>query len=396
MSIFSKKQTSYLGVDIGAHGIKLTELKQSKGRPQLWTYGLAHEATDIHVGVQVKEKTTEDLLIDKNKVGVSASASDGDSTIDKVKASKMEQKVIADTYDVQAKKFGGWLKELIEQSNVTTKMATASLPVSYIFHTLLTLPETDPKELPKIVRAEVKKFLPRPIEEMQVTHQIIPQSDLEKKKKYYKVLVTAAPKFLITFYSKIFQYAGLQLVELETEAFALARAFVGKDKSTAMIVDIGAERTNFFIVDQGFPITQRSLQIGGNNFSEIIDKVLGVEKDMSDQIKNDVSNFGTNQVDVDLFSEPLDAMIKEIQYNFDVFLHQLGNENKRLEKIILTGGSCVIPAIRERLQKEFPMKVFIGDPWARVVYQQKLKPKLDSIGPRLAVTIGLAMRGILE
>lgn len=388
MAIFSKKQNSFLGVDIGAHGIKLTELKQSKGRPQLWTYGLAHEATDIHAGAKA-EKTTKDLLTEKNKSNI-------ENPVNETKNSKMEQQVIADTYDVQAKKFGGWLKELVEQSGTTTKFATASLPVSYIFHTLLTLPETDPKALPKIVSAEVKKFLPRPIEEMQVSHQIIPQSDLEKKKKYFRVLVTAAPKFLITFYSKIFQYAGLQLVELETEAFALSRALVGKDKSTAMIVDIGAERTNFFIVDQGLPITQRSLQIGGNDFGGIIDNVLGVEKHLSNQIKYDVANFGTGQIDINLFSEPLDAMIKEIQYNFDVFLHQLGNENKKPEKIILTGGSCVIPAIRERLQREFPMKVFIGDPWARVVYQQKLKQRLDTIGPRMSVTIGLAMRGILE
>ena len=384
MSIFSKKQSSFLGVDIGAHGIKLTELKQSKGRPQLWTYGYTHEETHIHDNA-VSVKTTDDLLVESGAMKRESKQDD-----------QLEKNTFYDTYDVQAKKFGGWLKQLVEQSNVTTKMATASLPVSYVFHTLLTLPQTETKELDHLVQAEIKKFLPRPIEEMQITHQVIPQSEMEKKKKYIRVLVTAAPKFLISFYSKIFQYAGLQLIELETEAFALARAFVGKDLSTVMIVDIGAERTNFFIVDEGLPMTHRSLQIGGNNFGQTIDDVLGVEKSISEQIKNDLVNFEANQININIFSEPLEAMIKEIQYNFDVFLHQLGNEGKKPEKIILTGGSCVIPAIKERLEKEFPLKVFIGDPWSRVVYQQKLKQRLDAIGPKMAVTIGLAMRGIVR
>ncbi len=369
MSLFQKKQTSYLGVDIGAHGIKLVEFKQSKNRPQLWTYGITHESTHIHAGAFGGNETNDATLTASGEHG--------------------------DTSDEQAKKFGLWLKDLVKKSKATTTTAIASLPVSYIFHTLVTLPESDKKRITQLVRAEVTKFLPRPIEEMQITHQVIPQTKIEKQKKYVRVLVTAAPKFLIQFYTKIFQYAGLQLTELETEAFALTRSFIGKDQSTAMIVDIGAERSNFFIIDQGLPMTTRSIQIGGNHFGKIIDNTLGIETAMSKQVKYDLSSFGPNKVDPTLFQEPLGAMIKEIQYNFDVFLRQVGNEGKRPEKIILTGGSAVIPAIQERLQKEFPMKVFIGDPWARVVYQERLKQRLDIIGPRMSVSIGLAMRNIL-
>ncbi|RKX90927.1 MAG: pilus assembly protein PilM, partial [Spirochaetes bacterium] len=40
------------------------------------------------------------------------------------------------------------------------------------------------------------------------------------------------------------------------------------------------------------------------------------------------------------------------------------------------------------------MRVYLGDPWARVIYPEDLKPVLDEIGPRFAVAIGLAMRDI--
>src|SRR3989338_2173928 len=59
MSIFGNKE-SYIGVDIGAGGIKLVELKKQKGRPQLWTYGIADEALDIHLP-EMPDKTVQDL-----------------------------------------------------------------------------------------------------------------------------------------------------------------------------------------------------------------------------------------------------------------------------------------------------------------------------------------------
>ena len=40
----------------------------------------------------------------------------------------------------------------------------------------------------------------------------------------------------------------------------------------------------------------------------------------------------------------------------------------------------------------FPLRVFVGDPWARVIYQDGLKSILGEIGPRMAVSIGLGLR----
>ena len=51
---------------------------------------------------------------------------------------------------------------------------------------------------------------------------------------------------------------------------------------------------------------------------------------------------------------------------------------------------------KEEIEKKFPLKVFVGDPWARTVYQDGLKQILDGLGPRMAVSIGLAMRNIVK
>ncbi len=376
MGIFSKTE-AYLGVDIGAHGIKLVELHKVKGRPQLWTYGIADQDLDIHLPT-IPEKTPEELLREKMILPEDAEK-------------KKKKEPTLD--DPRIDQYAALLKAILKKAKVTTHKATASLPVSYIFHAILTMPMIDKKEIEGVVKAEIQKMLSRPIEQMQIVHQIVP--DENKGSKYVRVLVTAAPKVLVQFYSAVFQHAGLELQELETEAFALERSLVGRDQATAMVVDIGAERTNFFIIDKGLPLTHRSITEGGNMVDELLSSNLGIDPALTGQVKRELSRV-KGKIDATIFRPVIEPIMKEIEYGFDLFLHQTGNEGKHPEKIILTGGSSVLPFFREEIQKKFPMRVFIGDPWARTVYQDGLRPILDSIGPRMSVAIGLALRNVVS
>ena len=375
MALLNKnKSESSLGVDIGAGGIKLLELRKSKGRPQLWTYALVDQPLDINIGDGEKNKSVEESM-----------ASDQE---------KKQKTLAPQIMDPRIAEYAKLLRLAVDSAHVTARHVTASLPVSQIFHAIVNLPMVNEKELGYHVEAKIKKMLSRPIEEMQVVHQIIP-GDPKEKDKSIKTLVTAAPKNIVKFYTDIFQKAGLQLNELETEAFALERSLVGMDKATVMIVDIGAERTNFFIIDQGFPVTHRSVQIGGNVLEAILQQKFGLDDKEIMTVKYDVTRLGMDKIPTELFARMIEPIVKEIQYSFDLFLHQTGNEGKRPEKIILTGGASVFPPIIQGIRQSFSMKVFVGDPWARVVYQQGLKGTLDKLGPRMSVSIGLALRGMI-
>ena len=91
----------------------------------------------------------------------------------------------------------------------------------------------------------------------------------------------------------------------------------------------------------------------------------------------------------------VDPIIKEIEVSFELYLRQTGNEGKRPEKIILTGGMGSLPFLAKHIQEKFKIKCYVGDAWARVVYQDGLKPVLREIGPRLSVAIGLALRNVV-
>ena len=46
MGLFGPKKQSYLGVDLGAGGVKVVELQNEKGRARLFTYAFTERSPD--------------------------------------------------------------------------------------------------------------------------------------------------------------------------------------------------------------------------------------------------------------------------------------------------------------------------------------------------------------
>lgn len=377
--MFWNKPKSFLGVDLGAGGVKMVQLRLEKNRPVLFTYGYTSSAQDVHRLFARPEKTVDDLR----------GAGQGE---------RVEQAIENPmTSEAQVDKYAGVIKAVCKTAKTQGNKAVVSLPVSAVFHAVVTLPVVKKEELLPMVQAEAKKLLPRPVEEMALDWQTL---SVDSAAKTQKILINAVPRELVSFYTRVFQKSGLILDSLEPESTALARALVGRDQSVCMIIDMGAERTNFFIIDQGAPITHHSIESGGNKMTAILRNALGVEDAVAEKIKFDLSEFClmpenkifTADKLLSLFAPVIDPIVKEIGYSFDLYLRQTGNENKRPEKIILTGGAALLPYLAEHLANQFKIKCYIGDPWARVVYQDGLRPVLRAVAPRMAVAIGLALR----
>ena len=361
------------------------ELRLEKKRPVLLTYGLTSGKQNIHKVAAGEEKNIANLLDKKNTANTPPSLpplkGEGDN-------------------DAQIEKYANIIKTVCKTSRIISKTAVVSLPVSSVFHAVVTLPVLKKDELDHIVKAEVRKLLPMPLEEMALDYQAL--SGLPEAKSQ-RVLVNAVPHRLIEFYSKVFQRAGLTLEALEPESTALARCLVGRDQAVAMVIDIGSERTNFFIIDQGMPITHQSIESGGDKIDKILQNILGVEPAVVEQTKYDLfdylsaggNNILSEQKWLDILMPVVDPIIKEIEVSLELYLRQTGNEGKRPEKIILTGGMALMPFLAKYIQEKFKIKCYVGDSWARVVYQEGLKPVLRQIGPRMSVAIGLALRNII-
>lgn len=376
MGLFGSKKISYIGVDLGAGGIKLVELQNEKGRGRLTTYGFNERSVDL-------QPTN---LIDDPKA-----------------AAEM-------------------LKKIVGKARTTTLKTIAGLPVASVFSAVITVPKGNEKEQRDAIEWQARKLIPVPLEEMVLDSKRIAapgapadgaKKDAKKtpppakdaagapkkdEKKNEQFLITGASKAMVQKYVTAFKMAGLELTSLETETFALIRSLVGKDRSRTMIVDMGAVRTNIIIVENGVPYVTRSLDMGGASFTKAMATTMGMDPAAAEKMKCDikaVSGLYPDDKLPKLFESTLAPMMTELQYSMNLYVNQNGgDEAKPIEKIILTGGSAGLPALAGHIAEKLGVRAYVGDPWARVVYPEELRPVLDEIGPRYAVALGLAMRDI--
>lgn len=348
MFLFRHK-TSYLGVDFGSAGLKAVELGIEHGKPKLITYGLTELPVDI---------------------------------VRNVSAEAQEAAITS-------------LRALVRQAHVTTTKAIAALPNFAVFTQIMDLPSMSSKDLAAAVRWEAKKIVPWPLEEMILDWKQLTPAEKKESSANSKVLLIAAPKNLVARYMEIFKQAGLSLLSLETEAFAVARSLMVSDVRSVMIVDFGAFTTDIAVVVDGVPVVNRSLDVGGNTLTQAIARSLNVNEQRAEQFKRDFGlalEAGSGNIPQTI-ANALSPVINEVKYLFDLYQ---GQGNEPIQKVVLTGGSAYLPSLPRFLQDLMKVPVYLGDPWHRVSYPVELKPALDEVGPAMVVAIGLALREIVS
>lgn len=360
MALFQRKQ-HFLGIDIGTSSIKAVELSNTGGHPKLETFGYVERSFDI-----IKSDNPQN------------------------------QSALA-----------GLLKQMLKQTRVTTQKVVAALPSFAVFTSIISLPTMSEKDLLAAIRWEAKKFVPMPLEDMILDWRIVKNQDQTQgkdasksadvkkgKARNVKILLTAAPKSLVRRYLTAFKAADLQLVSLETEAFALERSLIGNDPSPVLLIDIGASATDMSVIANGIPVLNRSIDVGGDALTRAIMNSLSIDHARAEQFKRD---FGmTHSTANDQIPKTLEfvvgSIINEVKYCLNLYQSQ---EPKPVEKIVLAGGSAFLASLPEYLTRILNTKVIIGDPWARIVCPAELQPMLQEIAPSFAVAIGLAMREIV-
>ncbi len=368
MALFGKRKAEtpgLIGVDIGAGGIKAVELIPEKNRVRLATYGFSE---------QKKYEENAPSLLD------------------------------------QPKEAAEILSKIVKEAGIKSHRANASLPSQSIFHAIITIPR--PKsvkdDIKPLIEAQVQKLSPLPLDQMilditVIDKDLLPKAEEKEQKeetlpessdRHIRVLVSGAPKDLVAKYVEIFKLAKLELISLETEAFALIRSLVGKDKARILIVDIGYRRTNITIVNKGIPYLHRSIQAGGENVTKMMAKQLGLTHEEAEQAKRDLS-LSENETSLPpALREAMMPILHEVKYALELYAAQNFHDHTSVEKIIVTGGSAQLPQIDQFLTEGLNINVYIGDPWARIATPSGLRSVLDEIGPRFSVAVGLAMKDL--
>lgn len=345
MGLFSKSDNSFLGVDIGDSSLKMVELQKKGKKIFLTNYAFSENVSDI------KFTKIEDIA-----------------------------------YLAKA------INKVRSESGIVAKRVTASLPTFAVFSSIITLSGVDKKNLTEAVLEEAKKVIPLPLEEMKIDFKVIPEgaNDKNRIQSNIRVFLTCSPRKVVRKYIDIFNQAGLELSYLETETFSLVRSLVGNDKSTIMIVEIGANSTDISIIRESIPVLNRSLEVCGTTITQALMEKLSLTFAQAEQFKIDLALSESSELPA-VITKTIAPIVSEIKYMLDFY--NMSNTTP-IEKIILSGGSSALHSLIPYLSDKLNIQVIIGDPFNRVTYAEELKPIIREVGPRLAVAVGLALRDI--
>jgi len=284
------------------------------------------------------------------------------------------------------------IKKLHQEAKITTKNVASALPEDQVFTRVITLPKLSEEELTSALKWEAEQYVPIPLSEVTLSHQILGEITQDTRQKT-EVLLVAAPNRLIDKLLKVLKTAGLNPISLETEILAMSRSLVAPDSEATLLVDLGARATDIAIVEKGQVAFTRSISTAGEALTRAVAGALGLEAGQAEEYKKAYGvDPGKLEGKVSQAIEPiLEVIVKEMEQAIQFYQQE---KEKTVKRIVLTGGTAILPEVITLLAKKLTFETQIGDPFSRVVQDSLLAkiPKNDLLF--YAVAVGLAMKEI--
>lgn len=276
--------------------------------------------------------------------------------------------------------------KLVKEAGVRSRRVVTALPEEQISTHVLEMPVMADSEIEQALTWQVEQYIPIPLDQAVWSYQIISRSE-----SGMEVLLAAAARSLVDGYRGVSELAGLEVVAIETELMATARAVVPSG-TTTVIVDVGAKSTDVGIVAGNQLVFARTVPTAGEAFTRAIESVLGMDNAQAEQYKT-AYGFAEGYMGGKLYTamKPVLAIIAtEVKKTIDFFVSKHAGETVKM--VTLSGGAAALPEIVKMLSEMLGLEVTIGDPFARVEMGEEQKKVLAPAAAFYSVAVGLSMR----
>jgi type IV pilus assembly protein PilM len=262
----------------------------------------------------------------------------------------------------------------------------------------------DPKQLANAIRFRAQEVLPIPIEEAVLDYQVLAESVNEEGQPVRRVLLVVAYRELVDRYVYACRKAGIQVVGIDLEAFALLRAVsephdqvAGVERGAVVAVSVGHDRSTFAVSDGRICEFTRVLEWGGAALSVAIARALDISPTEAAPIKHALSLHGNEQLPDGVTADQLATAREAAKRQLQTFARELVSSlqfyqnqpgSLGIGEIAVTGGTAHLPGLGAELERLIGVPVRVADPMARVKVSKKLQ--VEQVGS-LAIAIGLGI-----
>jgi type IV pilus assembly protein PilM len=219
-----------------------------------------------------------------------------------------------------------------------------------------------------------------------------------------EVLLVAAKKDLINDYTAVLSEAGLIPLIMDVDAFAIENMFEAnygiQEGQTIVLANIGASTINLNILRNGISTFTRDISMGGNQFTEEIQKQLNVSYEEAESLKlggelggpSDTTDAVIPQEVGGIIRSVSETLASELQRSLDFFSATAGDD--RISKVFLSGGSAKVPGLPAVIEAKLGIPVEIADPFKNITIDEKNfnVAHIRDVAPAAAVAVGLGLR----
>ncbi len=330
----AKKASQLVGVDIGTASIKICVVNRTKEG----TYTCSK---------MISKSYDEDLLHDGN-------------IVDRILVAQE-------------------LRSLFDTNGITINTAASALSSYSVITKRVNMPFLEKEALENSIQLEVENIIPFPLKDIYYSYYTMGMD--EEKENMMNLLIVAAKKEIVDGYIKTFELAKLDLEILDVDIFAVTnlieQIYRPKDFSI-LAVDIGASVTNIAITkDVNIEFT-REILIGGKYITNEIARLQRISYKEAEEEKY----YGTGGS-----SEVLQEFVANIssEINKTVNFYVATKPRETVGKVYLTGGSALVPGLKEQIEKEVAIPVEFLDPF--LLFQNQSDS--DQAGSQFSMPVAL-------
>jgi type IV pilus assembly protein PilM len=150
---------------------------------------------------------------------------------------------------------------------------------------------------------------------------------------------------------------------------------------------------NINVIKSGVSLFTRDVQMGGNLYTEEIQKQMGVSGTDAESMKILAAETKNAEL-LDVLTKVNETITQEIRRSLD-FYNSTASED-RITRIFISGGASKGYQLIDSISEKAGLLVENINPFAKLKYNEKdFDPEyLQEIGPLMAVTVGLAIRRV--
>lgn len=349
-SLWKKKTTKMVGIDIGSHTVKAVLLGQTDDG-----YILESFAVEAMPRGAVVDREIQDIEAVGNVIA---------------KIRKKIPKAVKDCVSA------------VSGQTVITK----------VIYMDATLTEED---LFNQIEVEADSLIPFPLDEVSLDFETLNVNETDPSK--VNVLLSAARTESVTARVSALESGGFKAKVIDVESYAVSRAYDlclpklpedAPEKIVAMI-DIGAAMTLFSVTDKGEHTYSRDQLFGGEQYTRSIVSYYNQTFEEAEDAK--ISNHLPDNYTFDVLTPFHTILVQQIRRAIQMYLTTSGNE--KIDYLAISGGTAMVEGIEKLLSEELNLHCVVINPFSAMKISDNVNQEaLMKVAPQLSVAAGLALR----